>query len=487
MNSQDFDKQQPHIRKLLLRLTVILVISITGMLLVVALMHNKSMQLIEASQEKLLPAIHDHQRAALNLERLERMGDLVVYGGSISLIRKNALAAQVLAFQPSFNFTPETRQTVQAAFELLREVRRTRQTLLSSNSNNSLNSIEYQNLVQLERTLQIRWGEYKKELFELQNKIISDATSLQTSNMGQISSNNNRILLATVTGVTLLLIVIFFIGHKLYKHLIIPVIEASDALTTLEEETTGQHPPLKAARYQELHRIRNAVNSLGQTLSKLHDMATTDSLTGCINRGYFMELAQQALNYAHRNQAPLALVMLDVDHFKKVNDQYGHAVGDDTLKLATQWIKQALPEKAVIGRLGGEEFALILPGFDAEASELLSEKIRLQIERDSTDSAIIPAITISLGIDIVKSPTDEVDQLLSQADKALYQAKASGRNQVVLYQPLDPSDQHDRQARSPRYEATAPEADYEGIHLTESGIVTNFTPEEFMQRAGKSS
>lgn len=484
MPNQENHHQRPHIRKLLLKLIAMLVLFITCTLGIVAVMHNYSLKLIKTSQDELLPAIHDHQRAALNLERLERMGDLVVYGGSITLIRKNALAAQVLAFQPSFNFSPETKKTVQSAFELLREVRRTRQTLLSSQADR-LSSIERENLIQLERTLQIRWGEYKQELFELQNKIISDATTLQTANMNQITSTNNLILVAASAGVSLLLLVIFFIGYNLYKHLITPIIEASSALTALEQRSG--HAPLTEARYQELHTIRKAVNSLGETMSKLHNMATRDSLTGCVNRGYFMELAQQALSSAHRNKSALALVMLDVDHFKKVNDQYGHAVGDDTLKLATKWIRGMLPDDAFIGRLGGEEFALILPGYDTEQAVNLSDKIRLLIAKNSTDSGTIPAITVSLGVEVVKSATDEVDKLLSQADKALYQAKASGRNQVILFQATEEvTVATEKDNSSGDIRADIHVGDSHGMHVTESGVITNFPPDALRQQASKS-
>ncbi len=485
MQNQNSANQRPLIRKLLLKLIAMLVLFIACTIGVMAVMHSYSLKLIATSQDELLPAIHEHQRAALNLERLERMGDLVVYGGSLALIRKNALAAQVLAFQPSFNFSEETKKTVQSAFELLREVRRTRQTLLSSQADR-LSSIERENLIQLERTLQIRWGEYKQELFELQNKIISDATSLQTENMRQITSTNNLMLVVASAGVSLLLLVIIFIGFNLYKHLITPITEASSALTALEQRSG--HQPLAEARYQELHTIRKAVNSLGETMSKLHDMATRDSLTGCVNRGYFMELAQQALSYAHRNRTPMALVMLDVDHFKKVNDQYGHAVGDDTLKLATKWIRAALPEDAFIGRLGGEEFALILPGHDDQQAMKLSEKIRLLIADNSTNSGTIPAITVSLGVEVVKSATDEVDKLLSQADKALYQAKASGRNQVILFQPADAvSTPVEKQASATVVKTAVKDRDSTGMHVTESGVITNFTPEELRQRAEKSA
>ncbi|OOV87787.1 GGDEF domain-containing protein [Oceanospirillum linum] len=424
--------KRPHIRRLLQKLTIVLVIFVICALAIVTAVHRYSIRLIDTSQKELLPAIHDHQRAALNLERLERMGDLVAYGGSLTLIRKNALAAQVLAFQPSFGFNQNTQKTVRAAFELIREIRRTRQPLLSSRAER-LSSIEHENLIQLEQTLQTRWDKYKQELFELQNKIISDATALQTKNMTLITATNNQMLMVAACSISMLLLVVFIIGYNLYKHLITPVTEASQALTVLEQQT--EYTPLKEARYQELHNIRNTVNSLNGTMKKLHEMATRDALTGCINRGYFMERAQQILTVAHRTKSPMAIVMLDVDHFKRVNDQYGHAMGDDTLKFAVKWISSLLPNGSFIGRMGGEEFAMIFPGYGLEDAVEVSDKIRSEIEQNSINSGTIPAITVSLGVDIVRHATDEVDKLLSQADKALYQAKAGGRNQVVSYQP----------------------------------------------------
>ena len=433
MQNQSIGRKRPYIRKLLLNLIAMLALFVASTLGVVAVMHNYTQQLIETSQQELLPAIHDHQRAALNLERLERMGDLVVYGGSVSLIRKNALAAQVLAYQPSFNFNSETKQTVQAAFELLREVRRTRQTLLSSQADR-LSSLERENLRQLERTLQIRWAEYKQDLFELQNRIISDATTLQTQNMSQITATNNLMLVVASCGISLLLLIVFFIGYNLYKHLITPVTEASTALMALEKQEG--HQPLASARYQELHTIHNAVNNLGDTMKKLHTMATRDSLTGCVNRGYFMELAQEALTSAHRNRTPLALAMLDVDHFKKVNDTYGHLAGDFVLKEVTRLCKKILRNDDVIGRYGGEEFAILIYDLSTNETERIIERMGKIIREHkfyiSKDQYI--HITVSFGI---YRPDLEVDTdihtITNNADKGLYKAKNKGRDCLVIH------------------------------------------------------
>lgn len=423
--------KKPHIRKLLLNLITLLVILVASTLAVVTLMHNYASSLIETSQSRLLPTIHDHQRAALNLERLERMGDLVVYGGSVSLVRKNALAAQVLAYQPSFDFNPGVKRTVQSAFELLREVRKTRQQILST-PRESLSSVEYQNLVQLEKTLQIRWGEFKHELFKQQNTIISDATSLQTKNMRQITDANTLMVAVTSSAISLLLLAVVFVGFRLYRHLITPVLETSEALNQLKHHLRPSQ--LTEARYEELNQIRGAVNNFSDTMNKLHIMATQDALTKCANRGYFIDQAQQVLGDAHRNNQPFALLMLDVDHFKKVNDQYGHATGDSTLQLASQWMRSSIPAEGFVGRLGGEEFAIVLPNHNLEQAAHSGEEIRRAIEQLSRDSSNIPAITVSIGVQVSRQPTDGIDNLLSQADKALYQAKAAGRNQVVLFE-----------------------------------------------------
>ena len=441
MNLSAPDK--PHIRNLLKRLTLLLVLVVLSIALLVQVMHQYSNALTENSEQELLPKIHEHQRLALNLERLERMGDLVVYASSPELIRRNALSAQVLAYQPSLRQHPQARDTARAVFELLREMRRARQQLMSENS--SISQAERRNLQQLEQSLQKRWSEYKQTLFSLQNRLISESTSLQQQNLRQITTTNNLILMVAWGGIGLLILLILLIGSKLNRHLIRPVTYASQALAALDQ---GKENNLHPARYQELDTIYQAVNNLQETLYKLQQMATRDSLTGCINRGYFMERACQVLGYARQSRRPLTLVMLDIDHFKKVNDRFGHAIGDQALIQCCRWIRDTLddalgqnPQPPEIGRLGGEEFALLLPGCDRPEALRLCEKIRLAVAENSARHADLPAFTVSMGIQTMQSPADEVDQLLSQADKALYEAKATGRNRVIASSGTLPAEQ----------------------------------------------
>lgn len=422
-------ERRPRIKHLLNRLTV-LVLAVTGFVVFAILMlSNYSAQLAQRSEQELLPSIHEHQRAALNLERLERMGDLVAYGADLALIRRNALAAQVLAYQPSFDFDPKTQKAVREAYDLIKALRIVRQQYLNLPISQNDRETQVKLLQQKEQTLQTQWGEHKQALFELQNRIITDATALQAQTLQKISQTSRRILIVGMIGVGLFVIALAVAATLLRRHLVVPVTEASHALLAIE---SGKPHHLHRARYDEIATIHHAVDRLSSTMKKLHDMATTDSLTGCYNRRYFMELAQAELMTAHHRNAPLTLMMMDLDHFKRVNDEYGHATGDETLKLCTQWIRDLLPEGCFLGRLGGEEFAVLLTHHDRQASMALAETIRACLSEQSAQQSTIPHFTVSIGIESRYYATDTVDSLLSLADKALYQAKSSGRNRVVF-------------------------------------------------------
>lgn len=419
------------IKHLLNRLSL-LVVAVTGLIVAaILLLSNYSAQLAQKSEQELLPSIHEHQRAALNLERLERMGDLVAYGADLALIRRNALAAQVLAYQPSFNFDPKIQKAVRDAYELIKALRITRQQYLKLPADQSDRDQQLKLLQQKEQVLQTQWGEHKQVLFELQNRIITDATALQSQTLQKITQTSSRILIVGMIGVTLFVFVLIVVATLLRRHLVTPVTDASRALLAIE---SGKKYQLRAADYDEIATINHAVDRLSSTMKKLHEMATTDSLTGCYNRRYFMELAEEELINAHSKQAPLALLMMDLDHFKRVNDEYGHATGDETLKLCTQWIRDLLPEGCFLGRLGGEEFAILLTQHNSLDTFKLAECIRVCLSEQSAQQTSIPHFTVSIGIESKCYVTDTVDSLLSLADKALYQAKSSGRNKVVVGQ-----------------------------------------------------
>ena len=160
-------------------------------------------------------------------------------------------------------------------------------------------------------------------------------------------------------------------------------------------------------------------------------MAYIDELTELNNRRAFFDLGNRAFKQAVRFSHPLSIVMMDLDHFKNINDTYGHAAGDEVLKVICKQIKKLMREIDIVARMGGEEFVLLLPETGSNEALKLTERIRLEIE-----NTIIKykeheiKITASFGIYSCKTAEETLEKMLTKADDALYIAKRKGRNQT---------------------------------------------------------
>lgn len=168
----------------------------------------------------------------------------------------------------------------------------------------------------------------------------------------------------------------------------------------------------------------------------LRDMASRDPLTGIYNRRSFMELARSQLARAHRFHEPLSVFVLDVDHFKKINDSFGHATGDDALRMVAAGCQAILREYDILGRLGGEEFVVVLPGATADESRVVAERVRRHLARmpiEAPDGTF--RLTASIGIAGLDGATDTLERAIHRADLALYRAKHMGRNRVAVFEP----------------------------------------------------
>jgi diguanylate cyclase (GGDEF)-like protein len=158
-------------------------------------------------------------------------------------------------------------------------------------------------------------------------------------------------------------------------------------------------------------------------------------LTGLANRRRFMQLAEHELSRKRRYGGELAVFMMDLDHFKVVNDTYGHQTGDLVLQKVGEICREVLRDLDCVGRLGGEEFAVLLPRTDVEHAMAVAERLRDAMEHASVAASHGETVrfTISIGVATLRDETTSLDTLLNQADRALYQAKHCGRNRVTLF------------------------------------------------------
>lgn len=188
-------------------------------------------------------------------------------------------------------------------------------------------------------------------------------------------------------------------------------------ISALNEQTTNL--------LRDIQKKNRALNRANSSISKLMN---TDSLTGLANRRCFMEQLPPALAEAQLHRLPLTLVMADLDHFKQINDRYGHAVGDQVLTLFAGLLQEQGREGQLPSRFGGEEFIILLPFTDLRGGCLYAERVRARLAATSIDG-ITQGVTASFGVACLL-PDESPESLLKRADDALYQAKHGGRNQV---------------------------------------------------------
>jgi diguanylate cyclase (GGDEF)-like protein len=176
------------------------------------------------------------------------------------------------------------------------------------------------------------------------------------------------------------------------------------------------------------------VTPLLEAHAKLKDLANTDELTGLANRRHFMESLQREIERARRYNSALSLVLLDLDHFKRVNDTHGHAAGDDVLRETASILREVCRDVDEAARIGGEELALLLPETNAAGARVMAERVRRRIEQTALASPAGAAyeVTASFGVASLDEEIDTPDRLLQASDAALYRAKEAGRNRVVV-------------------------------------------------------
>lgn len=201
------------------------------------------------------------------------------------------------------------------------------------------------------------------------------------------------------------------------------VIVGFDDVTTLQNTNSRLNVMLK-----ELEAKKQEIENKNK---ELHIMASSDALTGCQNRRSMYECADPALLQASRDGIEFTCIMLDIDHFKSVNDNYGHSVGDDVIKMVAGILLEQFAEDYIVCRYGGEEFCVLMHGVGIFEAKRYAERCRQQIEATETCGI---SVTSSFGISNLKYGARNVDELINQADEALYASKNKGRNCVSCWE-----------------------------------------------------
>jgi len=216
-------------------------------------------------------------------------------------------------------------------------------------------------------------------------------------------------------------------------------------ITKDQIQTVRTQPEYDNKHYDDLTRLNNELVTLQRELTRknielerlnaeVQRLAITDSLTGLYNRRGFFELSQREVERAKRFGRPFSVIMLDIDHFKSINDTYGHEAGDQVLEKVTARLRDKLRTVDIVGRYGGEEFSILLPESEPAGALEAGERLRRCIadELIETSQGILK-VTISLGLTTLTDNSKTLEELLKFADQALYQAKEAGRNRVCAY------------------------------------------------------
>jgi diguanylate cyclase (GGDEF)-like protein/PAS domain S-box-containing protein len=194
--------------------------------------------------------------------------------------------------------------------------------------------------------------------------------------------------------------------------------------------------PVQAESGEILHfvGVKQDISVRKELEASLQNLATTDPLTGLPNRRHFLaQMEQEVARLSRFTEIQAALLMLDLDHFKLINDTHGHAAGDAVLRHFAERLRNSLRQTDVAGRLGGEEFAILLIGSDSRQAVEMAERLRVRVAEDNTDfGGVTIQVTVSIGVTQLLADDGNADAALARADIALYQAKARGRNRVEM-------------------------------------------------------
>lgn len=198
-----------------------------------------------------------------------------------------------------------------------------------------------------------------------------------------------------------------------------------------QEEVANLKKDLKSD--EASRKLKKIIEAFQQEKNRLNNLAYKDELTGLYNRRYFLERMREEISRSLRYSCALSLILMDIDHFKIINDQFGHQKGDEILSIIGSLLNRAKRANDIPFRYGGEELGMVLPEVNQKGAYVVAEKLRQKIHLTLKAASNLD-ITISLGVAELTPATASIEKIVQQADMALYQAKRQGRNQTLIAQ-----------------------------------------------------
>jgi len=211
----------------------------------------------------------------------------------------------------------------------------------------------------------------------------------------------------------------------------IPLLDSSSEMSALSTAVDRMTRRLITLNEQMEDKVKLRTQELEAANRELDRQSRSDHLTGVLNRRGFEAQLKLNLASARRRNSPMSVVIIDLDHFKQVNDTHGHDAGDQVIRYLSDTLRQRLRDSDIIARIGGEEFAALLPDTDAKGAKILAEELVKVVA--SRQAPVVGKVTISAGVSQLDTKLDDMGDLLKGADEALYVAKRSGRNQAIVH------------------------------------------------------
>ena len=407
-----------------------------------ALLHEAGMirGLASDTRSTLLPTMLERQRAVVNLERLKQYGTTVLESGESRVRNDTVVVFSYLVNHPALQQDPDTASLAHRAAQVVADLARAR------DAGDSLRAAgQRAGADEAERHARQEWRDTFAALDTMSESLFVSAGDLGTQRAQAFDQAARHVEMMVGASYVMLALALAGGGLLVHQLLLKPILLTTAAL---DREETSHSVRLPASVIGEIDLFYRSVERIATALSEIEDahrqaraaqaelrrLASIDELTGVANRRWFTAMASRELERCRRFNHQLALLMIDVDHFKRVNDTHGHAVGDEVLKAFTRVLEGNLRSVDLLGRLGGEEFAVVLPESDHNAASHTAERLRAAVEalEFPFEDGTVLKITTSVGISILATVGETLDSLLARADSALYTAKREGRNRVVV-------------------------------------------------------